>query len=96
MALDDDDLRSRPLRERKALLGSVVGTGVGVLKPVHFIEDEPEALVESARDLGLEGVVAKYAGAPYQGGRTSLWRKLLLKRPTTGWRVEPGRSFRRR
>ena len=47
-------------------------------------------LVRVAKELGLEGVVAKYTGAPYQGGRTSLWRKVILRRPEKGWRVERG------
>jgi bifunctional non-homologous end joining protein LigD len=95
LALDGADLRGRPLRERKVLLGRVLGAGDGVVKPVHFIEDGPERLVESARELGLEGVVAKYAGAPYQGGRTSLWQKLVLRRPEKGWRVEETLRARR-
>ena len=62
-----------------------------MLKPVHFIEGAPEPLVESAKELGFEGVIAKYVGAPYQGGRTPLWRKQVLRRPEKGWRVqEPG------
>ena len=62
--------------------------GDAVLKRVHYIEGAPELLVERVKELGLEGVVAKYAGAPYQGGRTSLWQKLILRRPEKGWRVE--------
>ena len=96
LALNGEDLRARPLRERKALLSTLVGKGDAVVKPVHFIEGAPETMVESVRDLGLEGVVAKYSGAAYQGGRTSLWRKLVMKRPTTGWRVEPDGAWRRR
>jgi len=34
-------------------------------------------------ELRFEGVVAKYSGAPYQGGRTALWQKLIVRRPTT-------------
>jgi bifunctional non-homologous end joining protein LigD len=34
LALDGEDLRGRALRERKALLASVVGRGDAVLKPV--------------------------------------------------------------
>ena len=68
LALDGADLRGRPLRERKALLGRVLGAGDAVLKPVHFIEGAPELLVKSAKELGFEGVIAKYTGAPYQGG----------------------------
>ena len=54
------------------MLARVLGRGDAVLKPVHFIEGAPEAMVENVQELGLEGVVAKYTGAPYQGGRTSL------------------------
>jgi bifunctional non-homologous end joining protein LigD len=96
LALDGADLRGRPLRERKALLGHVLGGGDAVLKPVHFIEGAPELLVESARELGFEGVIAKYSGAPYQGGRTALWRKVILRRPEKGWRVEGRRTWRTR
>ena len=74
-SLDGAELRGRPLRERKALLARVLGAGDSVLKPVHFIVGAPEPLVESAKELGFEGVIAKYSGAPYQGGRTSLWRE---------------------
>jgi hypothetical protein len=55
---------------------------------VHFISGPPDPLIASVDDLELESVVAKYAGAPYQGGRTSLWRKLVLRRPEEGWRIE--------
>jgi bifunctional non-homologous end joining protein LigD len=96
LALDGEDLRPRPLRERKAQLAALLGDGDDVLRPVHSIEGTPEPLVESVRELGLEGVVAKYSGAPYQGGRTSLWQKLILRRPTTGWRVEEANRARRR
>jgi hypothetical protein len=88
LALDGEDLRIRPLRERKALLTKLIGAGDAAVKPVHFIAGASDPMVESVRELGLEGVVAKYAGAPYQGGRTSLWQKLVLRRPEKGWRVE--------
>jgi ATP-dependent DNA ligase len=50
--------------------------------------------VESAKELGFEGVIAKYSGARYQGGRTSLWRKVILRRPEKGWRVGEPRAGR--
>jgi bifunctional non-homologous end joining protein LigD len=88
LALDGDDLRPRPLHERKRLLHRVIRPGSGCVQPVHVVDGHPDRLVESAKELGLEGVVAKYRGAPYQGGRTSLWQKLVLRRPEKGWRVE--------
>jgi bifunctional non-homologous end joining protein LigD len=90
LALEGEDLRARPLLERKALLQRVLGRGNGAIRPVHFSESEPEAMVESVSELGLEGVVAKWSGSLYRGGRSPLWRKLVLRRPTKGWRVEQG------
>jgi len=51
--------------------------------------------VDAVKELELEGVVAKYDGAPYIGGRSALWRKLVLRRPTRGWRVVEGAPRRR-
>jgi len=90
LAHDGQDLRDRPLRERKDVLRCVLGRGRPALQPVHYVEGSPEPMVASVQELGLEGVVAKYTGAPYQGGRTSLWQKLVLRRPEKGWRVEEG------
>jgi bifunctional non-homologous end joining protein LigD len=87
LGLHGEDLRPRSLRERKAVLSTILGNGGAVLKPMPFIEGPPEPLVESVMELGMEGVVSKYLGAPYHGGRSSLWRKIILRRPEKGWRV---------
>lgn len=47
---------------------------------------------EQVKFARAEGVVAKWEGAPYQGGRTPLWQKLVLRRPDRGWRVEGQRG----
>ena len=48
-----------------------------ILSPVF---DDGEALLEAAREQGLEGVVAKRTASSYQPGRRSPdWRKLKLK-----------------
>jgi bifunctional non-homologous end joining protein LigD len=96
LAVHGEDLRGRPLVERKQALARVLGRGDVTLRPVHVHDGDPTAMVESVKELGLEGVVAKYAGAPYQGGRTSLWRKVILRRPEKGWRVEEQRTWRTR
>ena len=88
LALEGDDLRDRPLVERRVVLERVVRLDDPVLRPVHVHQGDPAAMVESAWDLRLEGIVAKWAGARYTGGRSSLWRKLVLRRADRGWRVE--------
>jgi bifunctional non-homologous end joining protein LigD len=88
LALEGEDLRARPLRERKSALARVLRRGDSTLRPVHFIAGPPDSMIAAVDDLELEGVVAKWEGVPYQGGRTPLWQKLVLRRPTKGWRVE--------
>lgn len=73
-----DDLRSRPLRERKARLMARVPKLERVL-PVAYVEREGEALLDAVRAQQLEGIVAKDLSAPYRGGRTNTWLKIALK-----------------
>src|SRR3989454_11609472 len=41
----------------------------------HF-EKDGEALYDRAVGMGLEGIVAKKADAPYKSGRSDLWQKI--------------------
>ena len=68
LALGDDDLRTTPLSERRALLEQVLG---GVRSPVHLTPATRDAAV--AQDwftrfegAGLDGVVAKALDLPYR------------------------------
>lgn len=73
----EEDLRRRPLRERKARLVARVPKGDRVL-PVDHVEAEGEALLEAVRAKGLEGVMGKDLSAPYRGGRNPSWVKVPL------------------
>ena len=76
--LDGKDLRALPLTERKdLLLQSLDDAPPG--GPVRFSEHlaaDGEAMARHACRLGLEGIVAKRADAPYRSGRTDAWRKI--------------------
>jgi len=75
--LRGDDVRNRPLLERKKLLGTVIkGTGAGVLRRVRHVEGDPVALLRQACADGWEGLIAKRADGPYRSGRSSDWLKL--------------------
>ncbi len=67
-----------PLEERRELLEAIVETDER-LQLVTHVEGEGKKFVEVARELGLEGVVAKRTGSRYQPGRRSPdWRKIKL------------------
>ena len=67
LALDGDDLRDRPWRERRALLeSSVRPTSPLTITPVSEEADVMEAATRAQR---FEGIVAKRVTSTYQSGR---------------------------
>ena len=75
--LDGDDLRSRPLLERKKLLRTVLkSTRAGVLRRVDHVEGDPAALLAQACAEGWEGLIAKRPDGVYRSGRSPEWLKL--------------------
>jgi bifunctional non-homologous end joining protein LigD len=67
-----------PLEQRRELLEAVVETDHR-LQLVTHVQGDGEAFTETARELGLEGVVAKRIGSRYLPGRRSPdWRKIKL------------------
>jgi bifunctional non-homologous end joining protein LigD len=73
--LEGKDMRSDPLRVRKATLKQVLKGSARILFTQH-IEDHGEKLFKEAGKLGLEGIVAKRATSTYPRGRTTEWLKI--------------------
>ena len=73
----DEDLRERPLTERKEWLQQLLmDAGEDPrLRFVEHFETGGDAVLKSACKLSLEGIVSKQADAPYQSGRTDTWVK---------------------
>lgn len=79
LMLDGHDTRRLPLRQRKELLLDLIPKIEGARAlPVEHVETHGEALLEIVRQKGLEGVMAKRADAPYEGGRSDRWLKIPL------------------
>ncbi|HZI41464.1 MAG TPA: DNA ligase D [Gemmatimonadaceae bacterium] len=85
LALDGFDLRPLPLVRRKELLKEAVPS-LGPVRALDHIEREGEAFLEQVARLGLEGIIAKDATAPYRGGRTEKWIK-IKREPTSDFVV---------
>ena len=70
LELDGEPLVERPLAERRERLEQAIDARVGgvALSPQF---DDGDALLEAAREQGLEGVVAKRITSKYQPGRRS-------------------------
>jgi bifunctional non-homologous end joining protein LigD len=77
LGFEDRDLRGLPLAERKALLRRLLPPTGTVAFLDHF-EREGERLFAEVGRMGLEGLVAKRADAPYRAGRSGSWVKLRV------------------
>ncbi|MGX5817804.1 ATP-dependent DNA ligase [Chitinophaga lutea] len=83
---DGEDIRERPLEERRRLLGTVVAqTAQPSLKISPIVDftgwDELAALREESRDKGSEGIMLKRKSSTYQvGRRRGDWWK---------WKIDP-------
>ena len=72
------DLRALPLSDRKSLLQALLEahpkTGPSIRYVEHF-ETGGDAVLKSACQMSLEGIVSKRLDAPYQSGRGDSWTK---------------------
>jgi DNA ligase D-like protein (predicted ligase) len=73
--LDGDDLKGRPLLERRARLTKAVRTRTALQVSEAWRGDSQRRFAKACRS-GWEGLIAKRADAPYSGGRSRDWLKL--------------------
>jgi bifunctional non-homologous end joining protein LigD len=79
--LNGEDLRGKPLLERKRMLQEALGPEVrGVLRySDHVVGHGPAFLAQACRHR-LEGIISKRAEAPYRSGRGADWLKVKCLR----------------
>ena len=75
LAEGGDDLRARPLIERKERLRTLVGKKPGIIRYSDHVEGSGRKFFELACKQGLEGIVSKRRDSPYTGGRGGAWLK---------------------
>ncbi|HEY2246411.1 MAG TPA: DNA ligase D, partial [Bradyrhizobium sp.] len=93
---EDMDLRKLPLRDRKARLKELLDEQKGKsMRYVEHFEVDGEAVLKSAAELKLEGIVSKKLGAPYHSGRTESWTKAKARAGQEvvigGWKTTNGK-----
>lgn len=78
--LNGVDLREVPVEERRAALSTVLGTQKNPLLLFSEAFDEtPDALLNSACQMQMEGLIGKRLGSPYVSRRSGDWIKLKCK-----------------
>jgi len=96
---DGMDLRRLPLAERKSRLKALLeGRANGKAKNVRYVEHfeaDGEAVMRSARELSLEGIVSKKLSAVYHSGRSESWTKTKARDGQEvvigGWKTTNGK-----
>jgi bifunctional non-homologous end joining protein LigD len=91
-----EDLRPRPLADRKARLEALL-SAPGVSRRLHYVQhlvSSGQAVFASACKMGLEGIVSKLLDAPYRSGRSASWSKSKCRAGQEvvigGWTTEAG------
>ena len=81
LGYDDEDLRAKPLEERRHGLSLLFPASSALARADTF--DAPIALLESCERQGLEGIVSKRTDRPYHSGPCPDW----IKVKTRAWRA---------
>ncbi|MBT2520312.1 ATP-dependent DNA ligase [Arthrobacter sp. ISL-28] len=97
LAEGGEDLRRRPLMERRERLADFYRPSHCPVQLSETLDERVEHILESARELGLEGVMAKRTDSRYVSGqRSRSWIKLKIEQTQEvvvgGWR--PGKGER--
>lgn len=78
--LNGVDLREVPVEERRAALATVLKLNENpLLRFSDSFGESPEALLNSACEMQMEGLIGKRLGSPYVSRRTRDWIKLKCK-----------------
>ncbi|KZN19480.1 MULTISPECIES: DNA ligase D [Pseudomonas] len=78
--LNGVDLREVPVEERRVALATVLKLNENpLLRFSDAFDESPEALLNSACEMQMEGLIGKRLGSPYVSRRTRDWIKLKCK-----------------
>lgn len=79
LRLDGESLIDRPIEQRQGMLADLLRRPPPGLLLSPIFHDPPERLLAEVRKRGLEGIIAKAAGSPYEPGRRSgRWLKCRI------------------
>jgi ATP-dependent DNA ligase len=93
LELDGEDLRPRPLGERKAKLAKLLSRKTGGIVFNEHADEDGATVFRHACKMGLEGIVSKRLSKPYQSGRTGHWLK--VKNPDSPAMIRARHHFAR-
>ncbi|MBV9982588.1 DNA ligase D, partial [Bradyrhizobium sp.] len=95
---DGMDLRRLPLRERKERLEALLEARKAKAKCIRYVEHfevDGDAMMQSVREMSLEGIISKKLDGAYHSGRTESWTKAKARAGQEvvigGWKTTSGK-----
>jgi len=73
--LEDEELSTLSLEERKARLETLLGGALGLIRYTEHFRAPGQQVLKSACEMGLEGIISKRSDEPYKSGRAGQWMK---------------------
>jgi bifunctional non-homologous end joining protein LigD len=74
--LEGHDISRMALAERRQMLEDLIEDRSGAIRLSEEVEANGAALLKSACEMGLEGIIAKHRDRPYGPGRNGDWLKI--------------------
>jgi ATP-dependent DNA ligase len=93
LELEGEDLRPRPLGERKARLAKLLARKPIAIRFNEHTDEDGATVFRHACKLGFEGIVSKRLAAPYRSGPSRDWLK--IKNPDSPAMVRAREHFAR-
>jgi len=91
LMLNGDDLRRKPLAERKAALRNILRRTKGGIQYVEHVKGDGAKMFEAICKRGLEGIVSKKLDARYRSGLSKSWLKIKNPKTRLATRIIDGR-----
>jgi bifunctional non-homologous end joining protein LigD len=89
LMLDGDDIRHKPLADRKEALRKLLRRTKGGIQYVEHVEGDGTKMFAAACKLGLE-IVSKKIDGPYRSGLSKSWLKIKNQKATAATRIIDG------
>jgi bifunctional non-homologous end joining protein LigD len=90
LELNGEDLRARPLEERKAALAKLIARASDGLQLSEHLNGDGKEIFEHVCRMGLEGIVSKRRDSPYVSGCAKYWIKVRNPASAAMLRYEEG------
>ncbi|HEY2210304.1 MAG TPA: DNA ligase [Bradyrhizobium sp.] len=87
---DGEDLRPKPLSERKAALKRLLARCSNAIQYVAHVEGDGPEMFAAVCNLGLEGLVSKRLASPYSSGNSKAWIKTRNPKSPAFMRMSDG------